>query len=226
MFKYDKEPEPSTSKEQIFSAALELFRTRGFDETTMREVATRAGTAVGAAYYYFPSKEAIVLSYYERVHDEHERRVMDGLAERGPRSALRERLSLALHSKIDIIAEDARLLGALFRYTGVPSHPLSFLGKATKPLRERGIELFSNLIADQKLPPDMVRLLPLALWSLHMGIMLYFLYDDSPGLKRTRRLIDGSLDFTEKLLKIISLPLLRSARKQVIALLDEAQLLS
>jgi AcrR family transcriptional regulator len=31
----------------------------------MREIATSAGVATGAAYYYFDSKDAIVLAFYE-----------------------------------------------------------------------------------------------------------------------------------------------------------------
>ena len=57
--------EPVTTKGeqtrgQIFQAALELFREKGFEATTMVEVAERAGAAKGAAYYYFPGKEAII----------------------------------------------------------------------------------------------------------------------------------------------------------------------
>ena len=36
------------------------FRERGFEQTTMRDIAGRAGVSLGAAYYYFASKEAIV----------------------------------------------------------------------------------------------------------------------------------------------------------------------
>jgi AcrR family transcriptional regulator len=51
---------------KILDAALDLFREEGFDETTMRAIAARADVATGAAYYYFPSKDAIVLAFYER----------------------------------------------------------------------------------------------------------------------------------------------------------------
>ena len=55
--------QPSTAKGEqtrtaIFETALELFRDRGFDRTTMQDIAVAAGVAKSAAYYYFPSKEA------------------------------------------------------------------------------------------------------------------------------------------------------------------------
>ena len=32
----------------------------------MRDIAKAAGLSLGAAYYYFPSKEALVFAYYEQ----------------------------------------------------------------------------------------------------------------------------------------------------------------
>src|SRR5580693_3103071 len=55
---------------RILNAALELFREKGFETTTMREIALRAGVATGAAYYYFDSKDAIVLAFYRQAAEE------------------------------------------------------------------------------------------------------------------------------------------------------------
>ena len=38
----------------------------------MRDVATAAGVSLGAAYYYFASKEAIVAAYYDHVQARHQ----------------------------------------------------------------------------------------------------------------------------------------------------------
>src|SRR5215216_7220921 len=91
------------TRARILETALALFRQRGFDATTMRDVAAEAGMSLGAAYHYFPSKDAIVLAYYDLTQDEHARRVHDALP--GERS-LRGRLGLALHAKLDVLAED------------------------------------------------------------------------------------------------------------------------
>ena len=179
------------TRDQILDTAIRLFRKEGFDETTMRQVAAEAGVALGLAYHYFPGKEALVMAYYERVQWQH-RAVAQ---ERLPRlSTLRDRLSMLFQTKLDILRDDRKLLGALFRYTGNPEHPLSFLGAATAPLREDCMNLFAEALESERLPDDLRQLLPLAIWSLHMGVLLYFLYDSSPGLKRTRRLADGSID--------------------------------
>lgn len=111
----------------ILDHALRLFRERGIDATTMRDVAKAAGAALGAAYYYFPSKEAIVLAYYDLVQSEHTRMMNEVLKDN--RLDLKERLRMMLHTKLDILRNDRKLLGGLFRYTGDPEHPLSVLGK-------------------------------------------------------------------------------------------------
>ena len=52
------------TRDRILQAAQEMFHDRGFESTTMREIAVAAGVATGAAYYYFDSKDAIVLAFY------------------------------------------------------------------------------------------------------------------------------------------------------------------
>jgi len=81
MFKYVAGTEKAEqTRKLIFQSALQLFREKGFDATTMRDIASLSGLALGAAYYYFPSKEAIVQAYYEVVQEEHNRRVREALA--------------------------------------------------------------------------------------------------------------------------------------------------
>src|SRR5450755_875321 len=114
--------EPGTLKgeqtrQQILQSALLLFRDKGFDATTMQEVAIRAGVAKSAAYYYFPSKEAIIQAYYEAVQSEQERLCAAVFAET---KDLRRRLHAAMHTKFDLAQRDRKLLGIVFRYTGEP----------------------------------------------------------------------------------------------------------
>ena len=55
------------TRERILDAALALFRDKGFAQTSMRDIADAAGVATGAAYYYYRSKEDLVLAFYNRV---------------------------------------------------------------------------------------------------------------------------------------------------------------
>lgn len=210
------------SREHILQVALKMFRKQGFDEVTMRDIAREAEVALGAAYYYFPSKEALVVAYYVHVQEEHTKRVREALA--GKKLDLRGRLGVVMHTKIDIIQDDRKLIGAPFRYTGIPDHPLSFLGPGTRKIRQQAVEVIDEVLAGESLPKDITELLPRALWALQMGLMLYFLYDDSPQQKRTRRLIDGSLDLAVRFIDLAKFPLLKPFRGRVLALLKDAEL--
>src|SRR5262249_40614611 len=90
----------------ILHHALLLFRESGIDATTMRDIASAADVALGATYYYFPSKEAIILAYYDQVQSEHMRLVQEALA--GPKQDLKERLRMVMHTKVDILREDRK----------------------------------------------------------------------------------------------------------------------
>lgn len=50
-------------EQEIFVAAMELFKTKGFSQTTMQDIADRAEVAVGTLYNYFGSKGDLLISY-------------------------------------------------------------------------------------------------------------------------------------------------------------------
>jgi AcrR family transcriptional regulator len=210
------------TRRQVLDTALGLFRERGFEDTTMRDIAGRAGLSLGAAYYYFKSKEAIVGAYYDYIQHEHLRLARDAYAKGGD---LQARLRAALHTKIDIMQEDGRLLRALFRYGGDPDHQLSWFGPATQAQRQMSVEVFAEALAGERLPDDVRETAPTLLWTLHMGVLLFFLYDSSPKHRRTRRLIDAAVDLIVDVRRLVTSPLLRPLRRRVMGVLRDASLL-
>ena len=227
MFKTDaKTPKGEETRARVFQTAMRLFREKGFEATTMRDVAAGAGLSLGAAYHYFPSKDSIVLAYYDQIQDTHAERVraIVGPDASAPAGSLRERLGGAMHGKLEILRHDRPLMGALLRYTGEPGHPLSFLGDGTRDLQLRSVAVFADALAGERLPKDMEMLVPMLAWALHMGLLLYFLDDTSAGHTRTRKLTDGAVDLFVKSLSLMKLPILRPMRRRVVALLEEAGL--
>lgn len=184
---------------KILDAALALFRKKGFAETSMRDVAKAAGVALGAAYYYFPSKDAIVLAYYDRTQNEHAAEVRAVFAETDD---LRARLGACFHGKIELLARDRKLLSGLFRSIADPTAPVSIFGDAAKRVRDDSIALFDEALGGLPLDAAARRVLVLALWSLHMGLMLFFVHDSSKKQEKTRRLVDRALDFVVRILPI------------------------
>src|SRR5947199_3977070 len=128
---------PKTKSEEtrarILDAAMNLFRRQGFEEATMREIAAEAGVATGAAYYYFDSKDAIVLAFYDRAQREMEPLVEQALA---AARDFEEKLRVLIAVKLDYFAPDRGLLAALAGHTD-PEHPLSPFSSQTSAIRER-----------------------------------------------------------------------------------------
>jgi len=120
---------------------------------------------------------------------------------------------------------DRKLLGALFRFTGEPHHPLSALGEATGRVREQSMAVFSHAIGEERIPDDIRAMLPSALWALQMAILLYFIYDESAEQRRTRKLIDGVLTILVRVLGLAKLSILKPVRGSVFSLLRDAELL-
>jgi hypothetical protein len=58
-----------------------------------------------------------------------------------------------------------------------------------------------------------------------MGLLIMFIYDDSPEQKRTHKLADAALDLTLKLLALTKLAVLKPVRTRVLTMLREADLL-
>jgi AcrR family transcriptional regulator len=213
------------TKAVIFEKALELFRNRGFEVTTMRDIAHAAEMATGAAYYYFPSKEAIVSSYYDQVQRTHGEKAYEALRDK---QGLRERLGVVLHSKLDILKEDRMFLGALFRYTGEPGHPLSVFGKGTQEQRKQSMEILKEALAGTEVSQEAAQILPWAIWLLHLAMILFFIYDDSEGQAKTHKLVDGVLDLFVGLVKVTSSavvrPFVRPLQERLLEMMREAGL--
>jgi TetR/AcrR family transcriptional regulator, cholesterol catabolism regulator len=53
------------TRRRIFRAAFELFARRGFDGTTVEEIAERADVAKGTVFNYFPQKRAFLLAAHQ-----------------------------------------------------------------------------------------------------------------------------------------------------------------
>lgn len=221
--KTEASPKAQLTRAHLLATALGIFRERGLESATMRDLAAAAGASLGSAYYYFPSKEAIIQAYYDEVQAAHARRVTAALAEK--RFDLKDRLRAAFHCKLDILQSDRKLLGALFRYTGEPGHPLSAFGESTRATRLQSISVFQNAIGDERLPADIRAILPAALWALHMGVLLYFIYDESAEQKRTRHLVDGVLVLLVRVLGLAKLSIMKPVRGSVMTLLRDAGLL-
>ncbi|MFF5080107.1 TetR family transcriptional regulator [Actinoplanes sp. NPDC000266] len=207
------------TRQLILETALRLFRERGYAETTMRAIAKEAGVAVGNAYYYFDSKEHLIQGFYDRNQASHRAAAEEVFA--GEKD-LAPRLRGVLHAGIDVNAPYHSFAATFFKSAAEPASPLSPFSRESSPAREAAIAIFRDVVegSTAKLDPELRRELPELLWLGWMGVILFWVYDNSPGQRRTRRLIDGVVPLIDRLVSLSRLRVLRPALRQVLALIE------
>jgi AcrR family transcriptional regulator len=213
-----REKKSAETRAKILEAALELFREKGFAETSMREVAARARVATGLAYYYFASKDVIVHAFYQQAKDD--LAPLLEAAQKGKK--LEARLAAIISVKFRYFEPNRKFLGALMGHAADPSNPLSPFAPESKAVREQDLAQFERALAETEtsVPADMAAQLPKILWMYQMGLILFWIYDRSEGQGRTMKLLDASVRMVSVMIRLGSLPLMKPARKTVLELVE------
>lgn len=215
-------PRAEDTRRRIYDAALELFREKGFEQSTMRDIAAKGGVALGAAYYYFSSKDAIVLSFYHELQQSSHDEILKSLS---GHKKLKERIRIVLDKRLELLVPNRKFCAALFRHAPDSADPLSPFSNETHAIREAAIEHMRIAVdgSEVKVPSDLKPRLPYLLWLYQMALIMFWLYDRSPDQQRTQRLMDKSLGLLVNLLRISSLPLMKPLRKAALELVEIAE---
>jgi AcrR family transcriptional regulator len=178
------------TRRRILDASVERFKSNGFDETTTKEIARRAGIASGTLFNYFATKEAIVMTLVaealEQAHQDFEKKRPTECA------SLAE--DLFAH-----VAAGLRRMKPFRKFI----HPA--LESALSPLSRAGsneeaelvrlchLEVVSQLITEKGAsePPSTLALH--LYWTLYTGVLAYWANDSSPKQEDTLSLLDQSL---------------------------------
>jgi|SRR3984957_8100408 AcrR family transcriptional regulator len=212
-------PKAEDTSLRILTAALSLFREEGFDSATMRDIAAKAGVAAGAAYYYYPSKDAIVMAFYQRSCTEMQPQLEAALE---TVAGLEKRLRELIRVKLEYFAPNRGVLRALLRNGADPKHPLSPFSAETKAIRDIDLAWFQRIMVDCgiRIPKDLEPHMPGVLWFFQMGVIFFWITDESVGQARTMRLLDLGVRIVATLLRLSSLPLTRPLRKTAVELIQ------
>jgi AcrR family transcriptional regulator len=146
------------SRAKLLSVSARLFAKNGFEATSMRDIAARAGMLAGSMYYHFPSKKDLIAAVYEA-----------GVAEIG--AAVDEALDKARGPWPRLEAASAAHLGSLLADAAHAAVMTADLGQLDSRLRRRLVTLrdgyekrFVELVAALPLPAGTDR----SLWRLQL----------------------------------------------------------
>ena len=139
---------PENRRQVILEAAAALFKSKGFDGTSMREIATASGILPGSIYFHFHSKDDLLLSV-QRAGLEHLRTAvesaLDGISEPWPR------LEAACIAHMEVILGGKSSSGPAL--LNGPMDRDSPLWDRIGALRDEYEKIFRQLVDDLPLPP-------------------------------------------------------------------------
>lgn len=198
---------------------MRLFRASGYDRTTMRAIADEAGVSIGNAYYYFSSKEHLIQAFYDQMARDVATEaavVLDREAE------FAERLRGVLQTWVTVAEPYHEFAGKFFKNAAEPQSPLSPFSPESQQARDDAIQMFRKVMdgSSIKLNPALRTAMPELLWLLHMGVVLFWVYDDSEDQRRTRTLIDKAVPLVDRTARLTRLPLVRGLVDDMLDLIN------
>jgi AcrR family transcriptional regulator len=104
-------------RDQILVEAIRLFRIKGYDRTSLREIAAGLGLSKSGLYHHFPSKEALLASLVDPLLDDLDALVAD--TAEIPAGASREPF---LTRYLDTLLRHRSVVSLIGRDPGVSSH--------------------------------------------------------------------------------------------------------
>lgn len=192
-----REENRERTKRRILSVALELFREKGFRQTTMRDIAERAGIALGTTYNYFPTKDHLALYFFEQA--------LDRVLERHRREAaaaatLEEKVFLLVAIELEEVEPYRDFLEVVVAQAASPGSRLHPFSLDSQRLKNRYLEHVAGLLQEAiehgELPSmGQESMLLAGFWVFHLGILMFWLNDESPHKEDTHVLLDKSLRF-------------------------------
>ena len=186
---------------RIVNAALALFQEKGFDATTTKAISRRARIAEGTVFNHFETKEDIALYFFEREVEQAIAKVRrDSKLRTAP---LEEKLFALIEAQLEFLEPHQRFIGAAFIHALRPTSKLGFSSHALA-LRNRYLGFVEELISES-MPRQGGGLFrwfaPPVFWIYYLGILLFWLNDDSQAKQKTLALLDRSLKIGVMLLE-------------------------
>lgn len=179
------------TRERILAAARRLFVARGFEATTIRELASEARIAAGTLFNYFESKEALAVALVGEA-------LQAGLADFRARlrgdEELEEQLFLHVITGLRRLEAYRSLVGTVLE-TALSPFARSGISQRGGELRVAQLEVVEELIAKADGgAAQAVGAVTLHLyWTLYLGVMAFWSGDESPQQEDTLGVLDESL---------------------------------
>jgi AcrR family transcriptional regulator len=191
------------TRQHIVDTALHLFATKGYEQTTMRDIASAAGCSLGLAYRYFASKEDLVLELYRWLALQ-----LEELVALLPEASIADRFQHLMLHLLDIMEPHRLTLVALSGAALNPYSRAGVFGKEGAEIRHRARASYLVLVSGATDAPRSAQIddLTTLFYGLQLALVLFWLQDLTPGARQARDLLRFSHDLLARLRPLLRLP--------------------
>src|SRR5580704_9107907 len=143
-----REKNKEQTKKRILAAALQVFREKGFDHATTREISKIAGIAEGTLFNYFKTKEDLALYFFQK-------ETQDLIAwyradARLRKAPIAEKLFAIIHRQLEYIRPYEDFIGAVIGRSLQPASALSPLSLESQGLRLKYLQFVREVLAESE----------------------------------------------------------------------------
>lgn len=172
-------PRPDVSEErktQILTAATKVFTKQGFSDARMDDIVAESGLSKGALYWYFDSKESIIVSILDQVFDWETAHVRE-LLEREETAQMK--LKVFVESTIKDLEKMKSLMPIFIDFWSLSIRKKT-INQAIKRYYQNFLDLFEPII-EQGIKRGEFRSVnvsetALALGAMYEGTILFYVY--------------------------------------------------
>jgi AcrR family transcriptional regulator len=175
----------AAARDRLYATAMRLIAQRGYEATTLRDIAKEAKVSVGLLYRYFPGKQAVIIALYDELSADYARQ-----AANMHRGRWRDRFIFALNTSLHVLEPHRVALRALIPVLiGDPDDGVFAASPAFSRLRVQRVFEEAVVGSTDAPKPSLAEALGRLLYLVHLAVLLWWLLDKSSKQRATVALV-------------------------------------
>jgi AcrR family transcriptional regulator len=178
-------PQGAAAKNRLYAIAVKRIAKRGYESTTLRDVAKEAGVSVGLLYRYFPSKRAVIIALYDELSADYARQALAM-----PAGKWRDRFVFALRTSLSVLEPHrVALRGLVPVLVGDPDEGVFARNAAFSRVRVQRVFEEAVVGATDAPTHTLAEAIGRLLYLVHLAVLLWWLLDKSSRQRATTALV-------------------------------------
>jgi AcrR family transcriptional regulator len=178
------------TRERILEVAQRLFQDKGFDETTIRDIAAEVGMATGTLFNYFASKEDVAVTLAEAAIGDAEQ---EFAKKRREGASLSEDLFLQVATQLRHLRRLRKSIQPVIDTAlAMPAFSSDRMGGSQ--MAGNHLQAVVEVLREHEIDPERWARTAPVYWALYVGVLNFWGHDQSPKQEDTLAMLDQARD--------------------------------